>query len=100
MTLNKKQETNYSSSSDSMCSDSESDTDELDKSIQHKEQDTNKKIVEMPNDTLDGNSNIETNFKKLKVSVLREMVYNKKLVDSKNKAKKLKKEQLINLLTA
>ena len=57
-------------------------------------------IVEMPNDTLDGNSNIETNFKKLKVSVLREMVYNKKLVDSKNKAKKLKKEQLINLLTA
>ena len=61
-------------------------------------------MIQMPlneqSDTLDGNIEIATKFKKLKVSVLREMVYNKKLVESKNKAKKLKKEELINLLTA
>ena len=98
MTLNKKQVTDHSSDSDSDSMDSESDSDtaELDT---HKDQDM-KKIVEIQNDTLDGNTNIETNFKKLRVSVLREMVFNKKLVDSKNKAKKLKKEQLINLLRA
>lgn len=110
MTLNKKEETNDSSDSDSSDSDS-SDSDSSDSDDENlntvnvsETKDTEKKMIQMPlneqSDTLDGNIEIATKFKKLKVSVLREMVYNKKLVESKNKAKKLKKEELINLLTA
>ena len=110
MTLNKKEETNDSSDSDSIDRDS-SDIDSIDSDDENlntvtvsETKDTEKKMIQMPlneqSDTLDGNTEIATNFKKLKVSVLREMVYSKKLVESKNKAKKLKKEELINLLTA
>ena len=110
MTLNKKEETNDNSdsdssdSSDSDSSDSDSDDENLNTVTVSETKDTEKKMIQMPlneqSDTLDGNIEIATNFKKLKVSVLREMVYSKKLVESKNKAKKLKKEELINLLTA
>ena len=110
MTLNKKEETNDSSDSDSSDSDSsdsdssDSDDENLNTVTVSETKDTEKKMIQMPlneqSDTLDGNTEIATNFKKLKVSVLREMVYSKKLVESKNKAKKLKKEELINLLTA
>ena len=101
MTLNKKEETNDSSDSDSSDSDSsDSDSDSDDENLNTvtvSETKDTEKMIQMPlneqSDTLMVYK-IATNFKKLKVSVLREMVYSK-ISRIKNKAKKLKKKNLL-----